>query len=155
MFLLKYSQNATQVETFDCQLQSYTIDMQIMSMSSFINAVTVRSSLPKEAGVTDIGSDLTTKYNSEMPKEIWEWDISQRGRCDTWGTSTERVKHITNASVHYWKTGSRNGIWDSIIPEIHWTRGVSHDDLTHQSCTAPKDSSLVMSYIRMKPMAPR
>lgn len=26
---------------------------------------------------------------------------------------------------------------------------------THQSCTAPNDSSLVMSYIRMKPMAPR
>lgn len=26
---------------------------------------------------------------------------------------------------------------------------------THQSCTALNDSSLVMSYIRMKPMAPR
>lgn len=27
--------------------------------------------------------------------------------------------------------------------------------VAHQSCTALKDSSLVMSYIRMKPMAPR
>lgn len=32
---------------------------------------------------------------------------------------------------------------------------ITHTEVTHQSCTAPKDSSLVMSYIRMKPMAPR
>lgn len=70
--MLKYSQNATQMETFDCQLQSYTIDMQIMSMSSLITSVIVRTSLLKDAGVTDIRNDITTKYNSEMRKEIWE-----------------------------------------------------------------------------------
>lgn len=70
--MLKYSQNATQVETFDSQLQSYTINMQIMSMSSLIKAVIVRTSLLEEAGVTDIRNDITTKYNSEMCKEIWE-----------------------------------------------------------------------------------
>lgn len=46
---------------------------------------------------------------------------------------------------------------DTHIPILTNTRCVSErvGSETHQSCTAPNDSSLVMSYMRMKPMAPR
>lgn len=67
-------------------------------------------------------------YKAEMHNEIREWQISQGGRSDTWRNGRDCIKYITNAAVHYWKTGSINGIWDYIFTKIHWNRGVSDND---------------------------
>lgn len=45
-------------------------------------------------------------------EQIRVWQMSQRGRSNTWGNSRDCIKYKTNTSVHYWKTGSLNGIWD-------------------------------------------